>query len=167
MKKLIIIILIGFNFFAFGQEINKTEKSKTEIEILLERGIKPELAFFWETKDTVILPRTNFRETIEFDLINKKCIIQNVFSEKKIQLTKDFKLNDRNALDSQRDFEYDFDIRDNTFIAAGIYRYKIYFDKKKKNILKIENIDNKHVFIPKKYENYRSPVAPISSVPDN
>jgi len=165
MKKIIVIILIGCNFFAFGQEVAKTKKSKTETEILLEKGIKPELAFFWETKDTLILPRTNFRETIEFDLINKKCIIQNVFSQKEIRLTKDFKLNDRKAIDSQRDFEYNFNIVDNTFITDGIYKYKIYFDKQKKNILKIENIDNKHVFIPKKYEHYKTPVAPLGSGP--
>ncbi|RZJ53376.1 MAG: hypothetical protein EOO44_08720 [Flavobacterium sp.] len=160
MKKLMIIIVMGFNFFAFGQKAKKTE-----IEILLQKGIKPELAFFWETKDTLVLPNKNFRETIEFDLINKKCILQNVFSRKKIELTKDFKLNDRHEIDSQRDFEYDFDIVDNTFVTTGIDKYKIYFDEKKKNIVKIENIQSKHIFIPKKYENYRSPLAPMSSAP--
>lgn len=61
MKKLMITILIGFNFLAFGQETKKTTKSKTEIEILLEKGIKPELAFFWETKRFTYLTTYKFQ----------------------------------------------------------------------------------------------------------
>lgn len=167
MKKLVTIMLIGFSFCSSAQKIKETKQNQTEIETLLKNGIKPELAFFWETKDTLIVARTNFRETIQFDLINKKCIIRNTFSEQEIQLTKDFKLNDRTTLDSQRDFEYNFDIIGNVFIVAEMYQYKIYFDKKKQNILKIENINDKHVFIPKEYEYYMSPVAPVSSGPND
>ncbi len=161
MKIIILLIILNFNFIAFGQRLKEIPKNKTEIEILLAKGIKPELAFFWETKDTLILPYINFRETIQFDLIKKRCMLQNNFNQNKIQLKKGLELKDRNVIDSQRDYEYNFDIKNDIMIIEYIYTFKIYFDKKRKNILKIENLDNKHIFIPKKYEYFGGSDAPF------
>jgi hypothetical protein len=161
MRIIILLLVLNLNFVTFAQKIKKTVNNKTDIELLLLKGIKPQLTFYWETNDNFVKPYAIFRETIILDLNNKSCLKLDDFSLKNIQFKEGLKLTERNDVDSQRKYNYNFEIKNDSLIIDKWYLYKFIFNKKKNKIIKIESLDNKRIYIPKEYEHYRGSEEPF------